>query len=93
MTELLKNPAILLLLGMNVLAFILMGIDKLFAKCHARRISEKTLLSTCALFGAAGGLLGMLMFRHKIRKPRFKYGIPLLIFLQVAVIALLYYFL
>ncbi len=61
----------------NLITFILFGIDKSIAKWNnnplgiKRRISEKKLLTSAALFGAIGGLLGMIIFRHKIRKNKF----------------------
>ena len=55
----------------SALTFILYGLDKLFAKIGARRIPERTLLFASAVGGAIGASLGMLLFKHKIRKPRF----------------------
>ena len=55
------------LIGINLLAFALYGIDKAKAKRHAWRISEKILLGTGLLGGALGALLGMKLFHHKTR--------------------------
>ena len=55
----------------NVLVFALYGIDKGKAKAGAWRISENTLIIS-ALFGAIGAVLGMQIFHHKTRKPKFK---------------------
>ena len=55
------------LIGINLLAFALYGIDKTKAKRHAWRISEKILLGTGLLGGALGALLGMKLFHHKTR--------------------------
>jgi uncharacterized membrane protein YsdA (DUF1294 family) len=41
------------------------------AKVHQRRIPERTQLGIGLLGGAWGALLGMILFRHKIRKPIF----------------------
>lgn len=51
--------------GMSVLCFCLFALDKLLAKRNASRISERTLLTCTWLFGAAGSLLSMCLFRHK----------------------------
>ena len=51
-------------LVMSAVLFCLMGIDKRLAVTHRRRVSEKTLFSFAALFGAPGGLLGMYVFHH-----------------------------
>lgn len=76
-------------LAVNLLAFALMGWDKRQARRGGRRISEKTLLLVSALFGAAGGIAGMLLFRHKTRHPQFLYGLPALLLAQVVLARLL----
>ena len=73
---------------MNLLAFALMGIDKAKAKAGAWRIPEKTLLLVTALFGGLGGTLGMNVFRHKTKHWYFKFGFPVLLVIQLAVLAL-----
>lgn len=77
---------------MSVVLFILMGVDKYKAENDKRRIPERTLMLLAAAFGAAGGLLGMLAFNHKTRKPKFYIGFPLLFLLNIAVIAAVWYF-
>lgn len=57
--------------GMSVLAFLLFALDKWFAKRRKRRIRERTLLLCLWLFGAPGGLLAMMLFRHKTKHPSF----------------------
>ena len=47
------------------ITFFIFGIDKLKAKRDSYRISEKTLITICAIGGALGGLLGMMIFHHK----------------------------
>ncbi len=66
------------LLLLNLGSFLLYGADKRCAIRRAWRISERTLLLSAMLGGAAGALLGMWLFRHKTRKLRFTLGIPLL---------------
>lgn len=53
--------------ALSVLALILYGADKAKAKSGAWRIPEKVLLGCSFLGGAAGGILGMLLFRHKTK--------------------------
>ncbi len=55
----------------NILLFILMGLDKSFAVKKKRRISEKTLLTISLFGGSLGGIIGMLVFRHKTKKNKF----------------------
>lgn len=59
------------LLVINVIAFLLYGIDKIAAKLNIRRIPEKVLLQ-CSIFGGVyGAVLGMILFHHKVRKKLF----------------------
>lgn len=55
----------------NVLLFVLMGVDKQKAKKHAWRIPEKNLLLLGFFGGGLGGLLGMKVFRHKTKHTYF----------------------
>ncbi|MDO4300180.1 MAG: DUF1294 domain-containing protein [Clostridia bacterium] len=55
----------------NLLLFIFMGIDKINARFHKRRIKEATLLTLSLIGGGMGGFLSMFIFHHKIRKPYF----------------------
>ena len=56
---------------LNVVAFIVYGVDKRKAQNNAWRISESTLL-TIAAIAPWGSLIGMYTFRHKTQKPKFK---------------------
>ncbi len=55
----------------NLLAFMLYGIDKKKAQKQVWRIPEKTLFLTAFLGGAFGALLGMQVFHHKTKKNYF----------------------
>ena len=81
------NPVVLWLMGVNVLGFLLMGLDKWKAKRGAWRIPEKTLFAVAALGGTPGVIAGMQTFRHKTRHRKFKYGLPVLLALQLAAVA------
>lgn len=67
----------------NLLAFIVMGIDKAKAKADRWRIPEATLMGLAVLGGSIGAIAGMYLFRHKTRKPKFKYGLPVILVFQV----------
>ena len=77
-----------ILVVMNLLAFALMGIDKRKAKRGAWRAPEKTLFLVTALFGGVGGTAGMYFFRHKTKHWYFKLGLPALLVVQLALLAL-----
>lgn len=84
-----SQPLRLLLIWMGVLsalAFALYGWDKALAKLHRRRVPETALLCCALLGGSAGALLAMALFRHKIRKPPFRYGVPLLLATHAALL-------
>ena len=72
------------LLAVNIVTFILYGIDKYKAKKGKRRISEATLLTMAAIGGSIGAWAGMRLWHHKTMHKKFKYGIPVIIILQVA---------
>lgn len=67
----------------NAAAFIAFGLDKWKAKRGGWRIREATLLGLALVGGAAGGLLGMYVFRHKTRKWYFRYTLPLMLAVHV----------
>ena len=72
------------LIVINILAFILYGIDKKQARDHAWRISERMLIGIALIGGSVGAIAGMLLFHHKTRHWYFRYGLPLILILQVA---------
>ena len=85
------NPWALLvcyLLVMNLVTFLVFGLDKWKAKRKAkneavRRVPEKTLVLLSILGGSLGALLGMKAFHHKTLHKSFRYGIPTILMLQV----------
>lgn len=62
-----ENKYIIIL---NLINFILYGIDKYKARHNKWRISEKTLL-TLSVVAGMGGFLGMEIFHHKTREKKF----------------------
>ena len=80
---------IYILIGINVLTFFVYGWDKWKAKHGKWRISEATLLMLALVGGTIGALLGMQVWHHKTMHLKFKYGLPLILLAQIALIALL----
>ncbi len=70
----------------NCIGFISMWMDKYRAIHHQWRIRETTLLVIALLGGAIGVFLGMLCFRHKTKKVKFRFGIPLILFMQFLIV-------
>lgn len=71
------------LLIINAAAFLLMLADKRRAKKKIWRIPETTLIGSAALGGSIGALMGMYIFRHKTRHPKFTVGVPVILALQI----------
>ena len=69
----------------NILAFILYGLDKQKAVRKQWRIPEVQLLGIASFGGSIGALLGMQFFHHKTRKWKFKIGVPVFLALQLIV--------
>ena len=72
----------------NLATFCAFGLDKWKAKRKAkketvRRVPEKTLFLLAALGGSVGALLGMRAFHHKTLHKTFRFGIPLILALQI----------
>ena len=78
------------LAALNIFSFLLMGHDKRLARKNLRRIPEKTLFLSAALFGAFGATLGMFAFRHKTKHWYFRVFFPLLLFLQAGILGYLW---
>ena len=88
-----------ILICINVVTFLVYGIDKWKAKKGSWRISEATLLILAVIGGSIGALLGMKVWHHKTQHKggnrdidnivggyQFKYGVPAIIIVQLALI-------
>lgn len=85
----------------NIAGFAFMGIDKRIAclngdtrdkKGHTKytRIPEAVLMTTAFAFGAVGCMLGMKLFHHKTKKPKFYLGMPFMLLVNVALLYVLF---
>jgi len=72
--------------SINILTFFVYGIDKWKAKRSKWRISEATLLVLAIIGGSIGAWLGMKVWHHKTMHKKFKYGLPLILLAQIALI-------
>lgn len=75
-------------IAINLVAVFLYGFDKLKAKMKRFRIPEATLLLIAVLGGAYGAMIGMYLFHHKTKKPKFYITVPVLVLLYT----LLFYY-
>ena len=78
-----RTMLILYYIVINLIGLSAMVIDKIRAMERRFRIPESVLLIIAHLGGSAGCIVGMIVFRHKKRKPKFRYGLPLILILQI----------
>lgn len=74
----------------NIFAAVLTVLDKNRAKKHKWRVPEATLLTVSALGGSLAMYITMRAIRHKTKHLKFMAGIPVIIFLQILLLAGLY---
>ena len=82
-----QTKLVLCLLAINLLSFLVYGLDKALAVKKKRRVPEATLLSLSVLAGSIGAMFGMALFRHKTdarAHPAFVWGVPVIYLLQLA---------
>ena len=83
--------AILYYVIINIIAFILFYVDKRKAEQSKRRIPERSLLFYSFLGGSIGSYLGMRIWHHKTRKPKFRIFVPVWLVLHIAMICFVTY--
>lgn len=76
----------------NLVTLIVYGADKRKAKKGKWRVPEKTLFLLAIIGGSIGALAGMYLFHHKTKHWYFKWGIPAILLLQIAVAVYIIYF-
>lgn len=77
-------------LMINIIAFVMMGVDKWKAKKRAWRIPEATLFILAGVGGSIGSIVGMYIFRHKTKHRSFIWGMPAILIVQILLIVALY---
>ena len=78
----------LYLIIINAAGFVSMLVDKQKAKKGAWRTPERVLMTIAAVGGSLGSYLGMQLFRHKTKHPKFYIGIPVLLAAHVWLLVL-----
>ncbi len=74
----------------NALGLVLMLVDKQKARNGDWRIPEALLMWVAALGGSLGAWLGMYLFHHKTRHPKFTLGVPALLAVQTLLLFLFF---
>ena len=77
---------IIYLIAINIITFLVMGLDKWKAKHGSWRIQEATLFTLVLVGGGIGGILGMIVFHHKTKKAKFQIGFPAILLTEAAFI-------
>ena len=77
------------LCAVSLLTAAVTAADKIRAKKHRRRISERTLMLLAVLGGSAAEWITMRLIRHKTLHAKFMIGLPLIFLLQLAAVLLL----
>ena len=80
------SKLIIYIVIINIVSFIIYGIDKLLAIKQLSRISETTLLTLSLIGGSIGSLLGMIIFHHKTKKIKFIILNPIILILQIIIL-------
>ena len=92
MTKYLLYALLLYLAAINIVAFFVYGIDKWKARHDKWRVTEARLLSISLLGGSVGAFLGMKVWHHKTQHNKFRFGLPLILILHLAIgIAVVYF--
>jgi uncharacterized membrane protein YsdA (DUF1294 family) len=87
----LSSLILIYLSAINVVTFLVYGMDKLKAKKHWWRVPEATLLLLAAVGGSVGAWAAMYVFHHKTLHKKFRYGVPAILLIQLALAAYLLY--
>lgn len=67
----------------NLVTFLVYGIDKYKARHDRWRIPESTLLWLAAVGGSVGAWVGMQVWHHKTLHNKFRYGVPAIFLAQL----------
>lgn len=81
------NALICYIVVINLVSFMMFGIDKYKARRGQWRISEATLLAVAAIGGSLGARMGMKVWHHKTLHSKFRYGVPIMLLVHVALMA------
>lgn len=81
------NALICYIVVINLVSFMMFGIDKYKARRGQWRISEATLLAVAAIGGSLGARMGMKVWHHKTLHSKFRYGVPIMLLVHIALMA------
>ncbi len=79
---------LLIIYIVSIFTFMLFAWDKHLAIYEKSRVPESILMIFAGIGGAFGALCGMILYKHKILKPMFNIGVPVLLCVQLTIIVL-----
>ena len=79
------DVVLIALAAINIATLIIYGIDKLKARKGRWRISETFLFILAVMGGSIGAWIGINVWNHKTQHWKFRYGIPLVAVVHIAV--------
>lgn len=86
------NYVIYILIGWNIITFLMMAIDK-YKSTHGKwRISEQALLTSAFAMGGIGSIVGALICHHKTKKWKFRVFLPIALIFNISVVYLIWYY-
>lgn len=86
-----NSIVLIYLIIINLVSFIIMGVDKSRAKKGQWRIPESQFMTLAFIGGAIGSFLGMRTFRHKTKHIKFLVFVPIAIICNFATLYFLYF--
>ena len=90
--EITKEMIFLYVIIINIIGFLIMGIDKFKAQRGYWRTPEKTIFMITLLGGGIGTVAGMYVFRHKTKKLKFTIGLPTILISEIVLIIYFVFF-
>ena len=75
----------------NIISIFAVLFDKTAARNGEKRISEKSLITLAVMGGGVAMYVAMRIIRHKTRKNKFMVGIPVIVMLEIATAAIIYF--
>lgn len=86
-----KHIVLIYFAMINVVAFFVYGIDKWKSQHDRWRVPESMLLGLAAIGGSVGAWLGMKVWHHKTQHKKFKYGVPVMLLIQISLVVWLFF--
>ncbi|MBO4646412.1 MAG: DUF1294 domain-containing protein [Bacteroidales bacterium] len=86
--ETIAAPSLLIiyLVVINLITFLLYGMDKIKARRSQWRVPEAVLIGFAVIGGSLGAWFGMIIWHHKTQHKKFKYGVPAILIIQMTIL-------